>query len=358
MKILFVDNKQAQFDRFLLLPFAQEHRNEIEYEPSPVGLTQVVEKNSELRLIILDLLWESDVASDALDLGARALRELAEKHGDVRVVIYTILDDRPMLQRLLPELYGLGIFDWITKDEPLDVRSYKFQRAYDAGRDKAKRPLSETLLPLGHRQRSDVHAAVMFIDMSGFSTLAHEIRLTEVVTILREFYSLVGDTVRGNRGYVDKYIGDAVMAVFGATGTHPAPAGGSAYPHVQDCIYTAKQIQARANTFHLERVMPVLRHANKRLPADQMERIGKFRIGIESGIVEIVRFERGDESEITIIGVPVNLAARIIAEAEPGEVWMGENAQSTGALSNEVGPSQPAKYKNNPGDFLKYPLRF
>jgi class 3 adenylate cyclase len=74
---------------------------------------------------------------------------------------------------------------------------------------------------------------------------------------------------------------------------------------------------------------------------------------MESGNVEIVRFERGAESEVTFIGTPVNIAARILAKANTSETWVGHNMIATkmvGATEEE----RPVEYKNLPGDFKMY----
>jgi len=70
MKILVVDNKRVDFQRFMELPFAKKHHNDIEYVDSPVGLTKIVDDNPDLRLIILDMLWEQDGPDEAKEFGA------------------------------------------------------------------------------------------------------------------------------------------------------------------------------------------------------------------------------------------------------------------------------------------------
>jgi class 3 adenylate cyclase len=357
MKILFVDNKDREFERFLMLPFAQEHRVEIEHLKSPLGLSKVVEANKDLRLIVLDMLWESDDLREAIPLGADAMKELSEQQPGIPVIIYSIIDDEASLRMMIPEMMRLGAYDWISKDEPKLVRSFRFERAYAAGQNKLKLPASRSLLSPDQQRRSRVHVAVMFADMSGFTALSEELPTNEVIVVLQEFYRLVGENVQLHGGYVDKYIGDAVMAYFGATGRQEEPTDELLNLHVQRCIKAAKKIQAESPAFQYTHVSPTLKNATNKLDPDRIKNIGKIRIGIESGFVEVVRFARGNESEVTVIGTPVNIASRVINLGQPGEVWLGENAYGTGALHEEVGDKVLSKYKNVLGEINRYQLK-
>lgn len=357
MKILFVDNKDREFERFLMLPFAQEHKDEVVHLKSPLGLVNVVRENKDLRLIVLDMLWESDDLKEGIELGAGAMKELSEHEPGVPVIIYSIIDDEATLRRLIPEMMRLGAYDWISKDEPKLVRSFRFERAFAAGQNKLKLPASRALLPPDQQHRSRIHVAVMFADMSGFTALSGELPPDEVVSVLKTFYKLIGENVEQHGGYVDKYIGDAVMAYFGATGKQEEfPPDELLNLHVQRCIKAAKKIQAEASSFQYNHVTPALKKANNRLDPERVKDIGKIRIGIESGLVEVVRFERGNESEVTVIGSPVNFASRIIGLGKPGEVWLGENAHGTGAMHGEVAEGVQSQYKNVLGEITRYRL--
>lgn len=354
-KILFVDNKEEEFQRFMKLPFAEQHASEVEYLRSPVGLKDQIAKHPDLRLIILDLMWDEGKESEPILMGLDAMRELKEIAADIPVVIYSVLDDDNNydLHTLIPEAMGLGAYDWIGKTEPWKLCSFRFERAYMAGRSVLKRPASRAILPPDQQYRGDVHVAVMFVDMSGFTALTDVIGPNPVLEILKGFYSLVGEAVKANDGYVDKYIGDAVMAVFGAAhGHNPAQ-----FSHGHQCINAAIEIQARASAFRHDNVKPVLRRENLQRPTERVDEIGKLRIGLESGPVEIVRFLRDTESELTFIGTPVNIASRILGLSGPDEIWIGENLRSTALIDGHVIEEKEEEYKNLPGTFRRYRIR-
>jgi class 3 adenylate cyclase len=355
MKILFVDNKEEEFERFRQLPFAKKYSEEIEFRKSPIGLPKVIEENPDLRLIILDLLWESDELDKAIELGAEAMKELSDTGPSVPVIIHSIIDDEETLHRLIPEMMRLGAYDWISKIESKMVRSARFERAYAVGRTSL--PKSRSLLSPDQQNRSKVHVAAMFVDISGFTALSEEVQASDLIPVLREFYNLVGQTIYNHQGYVDKYIGDAVMAYFGATGKQEASSAGIAYGHVIQCLNSAKIIQNLAASFRHEHIVPILTSSSVHLGADVKAKIGSFRIGIESGLVEVVRFERGNESEVTVIGPPINIAARILNAGGPNEIWIGENARSTGAMADDIIDQVKDKYKNIIGEINRYRVK-
>jgi class 3 adenylate cyclase len=345
MKILFVDNQKDGFDRLLKIPFCREHHAEIEHIRNPMGLAEKVTNDAEVRLVILDILWEENGSGEALELGAAAMKELALHAPDVPVVIYSIIDDEHALGRLIPEMMRLGAYDWVSKDESLLIRSFRFNRAYMEGR-KTRALGSKAVLAAEHQSRSEVHAAIMFVDLGGFTALTDEVGAAIVTGILKKFYKMVGLEVLPRNGYIDKYIGDAVMVAFGVIGENDIVS----YKHVQQCIDAARHIQAQAHKFKIDEVEPVLRLRNTRIDPKRLSQIGGLRIGMESGLVEIVRFERGAESEVTFIGTPVNIASRILGLAETGETWAGHNMKATGLVGEPVAEKQ-ASYRNLEGNF-------
>jgi adenylate cyclase len=261
-----------------------------------------------------------------------------------------VLSEEKVLYRLIPEMMRLGAHDWISKDEPKYVRSFRFERAYLEGREVLRRPPHRAILSAEQRTRSDVHVAVMFVDMSGFTALTNTIGAEKILKILEAFYGIVGEAVAKHGGYIDKYIGDAVMCVFGAS----AEFEDDLFTHVQRCIKAARVIQGRSAPFRMEHVEPVLSRSNMQLTDSQVRQIGKFRIGVESGPVEVTKFERESETELTFIGTPVNIASRVINKADPGELWVGKNAHDVAAKHLDVIREVEVEYKNLPGTFQAY----
>ena len=349
MTILFVDDKPEEFKRFLSLPFIKTlPKGDVVYRNSPAGLVTAISEMEDLRLVVLDILWDEHG-----ELGADAMRDIAKHHPDVPVIIYSSMDNDGRLRKLLPEMMHLGAQDWASKDDSAMVRSFRFERAYREGRDSKNVRDSLAVLAQEQESRSDIPVAVLFADMSGFTALTDEIGDQNVVEILRQFYAWASKEIIGRGGYVDKYVGDAVMAVFGAKA---ADKDRKIKDFGQNAVEAALAMQAEAASFKLKVIDPKLKERVQQLNSDTRFNIGKLRIGIESGHVEIVRFPRGNESETTFIGNPVNIASRILGEAKTGEVLVGEHMNANVVRPSQVAGSRVVEYKNLPGTFTAYSL--
>lgn len=166
---------------------------------------------------------------------------------------------------------------------------------------------------------------VLFADIRGFSRIAERERPEKIVRLLNRFFSEMTEIVFAHGGTLDKYIGDEIMALFGAPTVTPDDAS--------NAVQTAIEMQKR------------LRDLNVELKSEGFEPIG-LGIGLHTGeaIVGYVGSER--RSEYTAIGDTVNLASRLQANALAGQILLsGVTAQAvTGKFS--LLPRTPITVKN------------
>src|ERR1700742_3577044 len=157
------------------------------------------------------------------------------------------------------------------------------------GEDVARRAL-ERGAELGGQERD---VAVLFVDLVGSTELAATRPPAEVVSLLNEFFRVVVDTVGRHGGFVNKFQGDAALAIFGAPIEHPDAAGGAL---------------AAARELH-DALLPVICSA-------------EFGIGISAGRAIAGHIGAQARFEYTVIGDPVNEAARLteLAKLEEGHV--------------------------------------
>ncbi|MGI9161379.1 MAG: adenylate/guanylate cyclase domain-containing protein [Mycobacterium sp.] len=143
---------------------------------------------------------------------------------------------------------------------------------------------------LGGEER---HVAVMFVDVVGSTRLVSTLPPKEVVDLLNRFFSIVVEEVDRHRGLVNKFEGDATLAIFGAPVAMENPEG--------EALAAARTISRR-----LEREVP-------ECPA---------RIGVAAGQVVAGNVGAKERFEYTVIGEPVNEAARLseLARTEPNRV--------------------------------------
>jgi len=172
------------------------------------------------------------------------------------------------------------------------------------GEDVARRAL-ERGTELGGQERD---VAVLFVDLVGSTQLAATRPPAEVVHLLNEFFRVVVDTVGRHGGFVNKFQGDAALAIFGAPIEHPDSSGGAL---------------AAARELHDE-LLPVIGSA-------------EFGIGVSAGRAIAGHIGAQARFEYTVIGDPVNEAARLteLAKLESGHVLASAIAVS-GALDAEA----------------------
>lgn len=144
-------------------------------------------------------------------------------------------------------------------------------------------------IDLGGRE---MEASVLFADIHGFTSLCEGMRPLEVLSLLNDYFSAVAAVVFRYGGTLDKYIGDAVMAVFGAPIAHPDDA-----ERAVRCALGIREALARVN---LERDAQGLRSVT-------------FGVGVHTGLVVAGTLGSQDRMDYTVIGDAVNVACRVEA---------------------------------------------
>jgi adenylate cyclase len=158
------------------------------------------------------------------------------------------------------------------------------------------------ILSEGELDVQEVEATVVFADIAGFSRLAERMTPRDVAELLSEYFSRMADVVFELDGTIDKFIGDGIMAVFGAP--YPQP------DHAIHAVQAALTMRSRLDAWNAERV--------SRPPIE-------IRIGINSGNVVVGPIGSTRRKEFTVLGDTVNVASRIESSiAAPGTIVVGE----------------------------------
>jgi class 3 adenylate cyclase/DNA-binding NarL/FixJ family response regulator len=159
----------------------------------------------------------------------------------------------------------------------------------------------------------EVEVSVLFSDIRGFSTLAERLGARDVAAIVGRHLSAMAEVVLAHSGMIDKFQGDAVMAVFGAP--EPAP------DHAELALRCAIAMQIRQTELNAEGWTAEVPELH----------VG---IGVNTGSVIAGTVGGGGRLEYTVVGDAVNVAQRLQSEAEGGEVVA---AASTVAAAPDIG---------------------
>ena len=139
---------------------------------------------------------------------------------------------------------------------------------------------------------------VVFADLSGFTTFAEGRPATEVIDMLNTYWGAVVPVVVDREGgFIERFAGDAVLAVFNAMGDQP--------DHAARAIRAAIAIRDRS--------------AEARASDDWPQ----FRVGVNTGVVAIGNVGAGTQRSFSVIGDTTNVAARLQGLSTPGHITIG-----------------------------------
>ncbi|MGB8400397.1 CHASE2 domain-containing protein [Bradyrhizobium sp.] len=170
------------------------------------------------------------------------------------------------------------------KDRRLLQRSFALYLAPDV----INRMLTSNKLPeLGGETR---HVTIFFSDIEGFSRIAETMPPDALMQLMNEYLSEMTDIIEGHGGYVDKYIGDSIVAVFGAPADDPDHAANAARAAL-DCCARLAELNLNSVTFRDCKLAQ--------------------RIGINSGAALVGNFGSRRRFNYSVMSDAVNLASRL-----------------------------------------------
>ena len=171
-------------------------------------------------------------------------------------------------------------------------------------------------LQLGGQRR---HLTVLFADIKSFTSLAEKMDPAEVVEMLNHFFTRMVDLVFEHQGTLDKFLGDGLLAFFGAPMEVPQAAS--------QAVACAIAMQQRLRAMQVKGTTP----------------IQGMRVGVNTGEAIIGNIGSEKRMDFTIIGDAVNVAARLLEVAREQEtpIVIGEGTyrEVEGNFSLKPGPA-------------------
>ena len=146
---------------------------------------------------------------------------------------------------------------------------------------------------------------VLFSDLEGFTKTSEDLGPEGISACLNEYLTVMNEVIFQHGGTIDKFIGDAIMVLFGA------PQDMAAEEQLKRATDCAKAMQ---------HAMADITRVWKAVGAESLQ----MRIGIHHGKAVVGNFGSTQRADYTAIGPTVNFAARIETAAEPGQVFVSE----------------------------------
>ncbi|MEZ5347451.1 MAG: adenylate/guanylate cyclase domain-containing protein [Pyrinomonadaceae bacterium] len=166
---------------------------------------------------------------------------------------------------------------------------------------------------------------VLFADIRGFTAFSEDQNPDRVVGLLNNYFSAMSEIIFENGGTLDKYIGDGLMALFGAPTASPKDA--------DNAVKTAIAMQKRVQTL------------NQELKPQGYPPVS-IGIGLHTGIATIGYIGSERRSEYTAIGDTVNLASRLESNAVGGQILISEATGKACEETFQIRKCEPLKVKN------------
>jgi len=313
VKILVVDD-EADLEVLIKQKFRQkirEQQYEFVFAINGRHALEQLEQHSNVDVVL------SDINMPEMD-GLTLLSRLNEQHSLLRKRSLYRHGDMENIRMAM----NRGAFDFVTKPvdfKDLELTIEKTLRQVNQIRETLKAIkennilrmyVDETVLNfMGSREfevsmmsNETVEATVAFIDICGFTTISENETPDNVVKLLNAYFEVMVKEIIAQGGFVDKFIGDAIMAVF--RNEH----------HLDRAIEACLAVKAEIST------LPFMSETVAYKP--------NVSIGINSG--EVVSGNIGSASlrrlDYTVIGDVVNTAARLQSAAKPGQVIISENS--------------------------------
>lgn len=310
-KILVVDD-EADLQVLIKQKFRKQIRNNV-YEfifalNGNEALDQL-EKHTDVDLVL------SDINMPEMD-GLTLLSKINEQHSILKSVVVSAYGDMENIRTAM----NLGAFDFVTKPVDFNDLELTIDRTIEhvnqlrdtlkaiKENNILKMYVDETVLNFMDTREFEsslmanetLEASVVFIDICGFTAISENEPPDMVVKLLNSYFDIMVKEILDHKGFIDKFIGDAIMAVF--RGEHHLDRA------VEACLAVRDQID--------------------KLPAISEHVTYKPNVSIGINCGEIVSGNIGSESlrrlDYTVIGDVVNTAQRLESVAKPGQIVISE----------------------------------
>jgi adenylate cyclase len=305
-------------------------------------------------LILLDIMMPGISGIDVL----RAVRQ-TKSRADLPIIMATAKDQSDDIVEALK----LGANDYVTKpiDFPVCLARVQSQLALKRAQDQVKRLnaglarrndlikatfgryLSDEVVdqilesPGGARLGGDKRTVtIMMSDLRGFSALSERLPPEQVVRIINNYLAIMTEVIKKHKGTIDEFIGDAILAIFGAPVNREDDAK-----------------RATACAVEMQLAMHAVNEYNRKNDLPEIE----MGIALHTGEVIVGNIGSEQRAKYGVVGTAVNLTSRIETYTIGGQILISEMTHKAAGTGVIVGGQMAVKAKGLKEPMIAYDLR-
>ncbi|MBI1947835.1 MAG: HAMP domain-containing protein [Deltaproteobacteria bacterium] len=258
----------------------------------------------------LPALWSAtgklaDAVMERINPLSQAFDEVAHGHRDVRVEEGGSTELAEMTRRFNTMLDALTLAERMERAFGVYVSQHVLERIRAQHGD-------------GNIPPSLREATVFFADIRGFTSMSEKLSPADVVAVLNRYFARVVPVIERHGGYLNKFVGDAVVVVFNGPMDQP--------DHAERATRCALDVQREILAMNAERAFPELK--------DIGDGVLKVGVGVATGPMVCGNIGSVQQMEYTVIGDTVNLSSRLTGQAKAGDVVVSEATNA--ALSKDL----------------------
>ncbi|MDF7819644.1 adenylate/guanylate cyclase domain-containing protein [Runella sp. MFBS21] len=341
-KMLVVDD-ESDLELLIKQKFRRQIREglyQFVFAPNGVEAFQLLQQQPDIDLVL------SDINMPLMD-GLTLLSKVSELSPLIKVIMVSAYGDMENIRTAM----NRGAFDFVCKPvnfEDLELTVQKTLQHINQLRETLqaikennilRMYVDENVLSFMSRKEFEsaimvnetVEATVVFMDICSFTAITENSDPDTVVRLINKYFDIMVKEIIAQGGHVDKFMGDAVMAVF--RGDY----------HLDHAIEAALAVRS-----HIESIQENLLDHTTYLP--------RVAIGINSG--EMISGNIGSVSlrrlDYTVIGDTVNVAQRFQGIAKPGQIVIGQHAYELVKESFRCAPIGEVTLKNKANPLMAY----
>jgi PAS domain S-box-containing protein len=282
-------------------------------------------------------LWSDldTAAADALDRGTVTLSHEITQNIPPRGDLFLRLSASPLRDAYLGTKGATLVFEDLTERRKLLAEQERIRQTF--GRVVAPRVRDRLLSDPSHLRLDGIRqtTTILFADISGFTSFSERIGPEDLFKALNYYLSLAANTILEEEGLLDKFMGDAVLAIWNVPDPQP--------DHALRAVRAALAIQARSLQVDA--------------PAQGLPSALRFHIGVATGEAMVGNVGTSELFNYTAVGDIVNLCQRLEAVAQPGQILIDQATWSALYGRIDADPLEPILLKGKARPVAVYDLK-